>query len=45
MANTVPQWLMGKNLSISAKLVTIAGGTGLMTVAGSAVNFFGSESI
>jgi len=41
MANAVPQWLLGKNVAISAKVVTIAGATGVMTVAASGFTFFG----
>lgn len=41
MANAVPQWLLGKNLTITAKVVTIAGATGVATVAGSGFTFFG----
>jgi hypothetical protein len=41
MANAVPQWLFGKNVAVSAKVVSIAGDTGVMTVASNAFSFFG----
>lgn len=41
MANAVPQWMLGKNLTVQMTPLTITGSTGVMVTSTSTVTFFG----